>query len=178
MSGAASMHHVRVTSLSRAATRGWVSLGNLRYACALGRSGLRVLKREGDGGTPVGRWALRKVYYRADRLSRPRVRLPVVCIRPPDGWCDAVGDCNYNRPVRRPYRASYEAMWRDDALYDLVVVLGHNDRPRVQGKGSAVFMHVARPDYAPTAGCVAMRRGDLLRLLSVLGRRSALLIGS
>lgn len=133
---------------------------------ALGRGGVRTDKREGDGATPVGCFALRRVLYRPDRLSAPATALPVAALEPDDGWCDDPGHPAYNRPVRRPFPVSHEAMWRDDGLYDVVVVLGHNDDPVVPGAGSAVFLHVARPDYAPTAGCVALALADLLRLLA------------
>lgn len=165
-----------VTSLSAAASRGIVRIAGLSFPCALGRSGCRATKREGDGATPIGVWPVRMAYYRADRILRPRSRLQLRAIGKADGWCDGIGDRNYNRPVRHPYPASAEAMWREDGLYDLVVVLGHNDRPRIQGHGSAVFMHVARPDWAPTAGCVALRLADLRRLVGLLAARSVLRI--
>jgi L,D-peptidoglycan transpeptidase YkuD (ErfK/YbiS/YcfS/YnhG family) len=136
------------------------------FRCALGRGGIRADKREGDGATPVGCFALRRVLYRPDRLVEvPRTGLPVAPIAPKDGWCDDAGDPAYNRPVTLPYAASHEEMWRADGLYDVVVVLGHNDDPVVPGQGSAVFLHVAKPDYEPTAGCVALHLGDLLALL-------------
>jgi len=154
-----------VLGLSAAATRGVVRLGGLAFPCALGRSGRSVRKREGDGATPVGRWRLLGVLYRSDRGRCPSTRLPVRPIAPDDGWCDAPGDRNYNRPVRHPYPASAERLWREDGLYDIVVVLSHNVRPRVRGAGSAVFMHLARPGYRPTEGCIALKREHLLRLL-------------
>jgi len=154
-----------VLGLSAAATRGVVRLGALAFPCALGRSGRSVRKREGDGATPVGRWRLLGVLYRSDRGRCPSTRLPVRPIAPDDGWCDAPGDRNYNRPVRHPYPASAERLWREDGLYDIVVVLSHNVRPRVRGAGSAVFMHLARPGYRPTEGCIALKREHLLRLL-------------
>jgi L,D-peptidoglycan transpeptidase YkuD (ErfK/YbiS/YcfS/YnhG family) len=109
------------------------------------------------------------VLYRADRVRRPQTRLPLRPIRPEDGWCDDPADRNYNRPVRHPYPASAERLWRADHLYDVVVVLTHNARPRVRGGGSAVFMHLARPEYTPTEGCIALRRAHLLQLLRRLG---------
>jgi L,D-peptidoglycan transpeptidase YkuD (ErfK/YbiS/YcfS/YnhG family) len=160
---------VLVLGLSATLPRGIVKLGGLAFACALGRSGRRTRKREGDGATPVGCWRVLGVLYRADRVPRPATRLPVRRIFPRDGWCDAPADRNYNRPVRHPYPASAEHLWRADVLYDLVVVLSHNFRPRVRGAGSAVFMHVARPGYGPTEGCIALRRDHLARLVSRLG---------
>ena len=155
--------------LAAGRTRGRLRIGQLCYPCALGRSGCRAAKREGDGATPLGLWKPRAVYYRADRVGRPRSGLPVRVLRPHDGWCDAPGDANYNRPVRHPYAASAERLWRADALYDVIVVLGYNERPRVQGRGSAIFMHVARPGFQPTEGCIALARAHLLRVLERLG---------
>ena len=162
---AAELH---VSGLSMASTRGWASIGGQRFPCALGRSGRRTVKREGDGATPVGAFKVRRAFYRPDRLMRPATRVPLEPLRPDDGWCDAVGDRNYNRKVKHPYPASAEQMWREDHLYDLIIVLDHNERPRVQGGGSAVFMHVARGDFEPTAGCIAFQRPELLRLLKLL----------
>jgi L,D-peptidoglycan transpeptidase YkuD (ErfK/YbiS/YcfS/YnhG family) len=162
-----------VLVLSGSASRGWLKLGGLTFPCALGRTGCRARKREGDGATPAGRWRTRAVLYRADRVRRPCTRLPVKAIGPFDGWCDAPADRNYNRPVRLPYPASAERLWRTDGLYDIVVVLGYNDYPRVRGRGSAVFMHVARPGYTPTEGCIALAIPHLLRLLGRLGPQSA-----
>ncbi|QQP89653.1 L,D-transpeptidase family protein [Skermanella sp. TT6] len=135
------------------------------FRCALGRGGISAAKREGDGATPVGSFALRRVLYRPDRLAAPETALPVAPIAPDDGWCDDPADPDYNRPVKLPFAPRHEEMWRADGLYDVVVVIGHNDDPVVPGEGSAVFMHVAKPDYEPTAGCVALALPDLLALL-------------
>ena len=144
---------------------GPVTTGRLRWPggevpCVLGRGGIRAEKREGDGATPVGRFPLRRVLWRADRLTPPETALPLHPIAEHDGWCDAPDDPNYNRLVKLPYAAGHEKMWRDDALYDLVVVLGYNDDPVTPGRGSAIFLHVAKPDYAPTHGCVALAKED------------------
>jgi L,D-peptidoglycan transpeptidase YkuD (ErfK/YbiS/YcfS/YnhG family) len=164
----------RVHALSARAANGILVLGNLRFPCALGRSGRRWRKREGDGATPAGSWPIREVLYRADRIGRPRTRLPIRPIRPEDGWCDAPNDRNYNRRVRHPYPSSAERMWRNDGLYDVVVVLGYNERPRVNGRGSAIFLHVARAGYAPTEGCIALELKHLLRLLQRLAPGSSI----
>ena len=136
---------------------------------AFGKGGLKLAadKREGDGASPVGLWALRRVLWRPDRGPQPVTGLPVLPIALDDGWCDASGDPLYNRPVKLPYPASAEHMWREDHLYDIVVILGHNDDPVVNGMGSAIFMHLARPDYGPTAGCVALDRDNLADLLAM-----------
>lgn len=143
---------------------------------ALGRSGIRAMKREGDGGTPLGRFPIRLVLYRADRGPRPRTRLPVRAIRDNDGWCDDPAVRNYNRLIRLPTRRSAEGLKRADHLYDLVLVLGYNDRPRVKGRGSAIFVHLARPGYTPTEGCIALTRSDLLALLAEAKPGSAIAV--
>lgn len=140
----------------------------------LGRSGVRVDKREGDGATPAGRWPMRRVLYRPDRLPPPVTGLPVGELASDDGWCDDPADLRYNRPIRLPCAAGHERLWRDDGLYDLVVVLGHNDDPVIPGRGSAIFMHVARPDGGPTEGCVAFALPDLLALVRACGPGSTL----
>ncbi|MDK9721087.1 MAG: L,D-transpeptidase family protein [Rhodospirillales bacterium] len=138
-------------------------LGSFR--CALGRTGILMAKKEGDGATPAGIFPLRRVFFRPDRQPFPVTRLPVWPLHSFDGWCDAPDHPDYNRPVRLPFAASHEKMWRDDSLYDLGAVLGHNDDPPLPGLGSAIFMHVAKPDYAPTEGCVALSLADLAALL-------------
>jgi L,D-peptidoglycan transpeptidase YkuD (ErfK/YbiS/YcfS/YnhG family) len=143
---------------------------------AIGPGGIAIKGGEGDGITPIGRWPVREIFYRADRIARPNVTLPLRAIRPEDGWCDAPGDANYNRLVTLPYRASAERMWRDDGLYDLVAVLGFNDDPVVPGKGSAIFLHLARPDYEMTHGCVALAFADALAALEQLQPGDAVVV--
>ncbi len=135
---------------------GTLTLGAVTFACALGRSGLTYTKREGDGATPIGRFELLNVYYRADRGSCPVTYLPVSPLSPRDGWCDSSGDALYNRPVDLPFARSHEELWREDRLYDILVVLNYNMYPRVPDEGSAIFFHVAREGFLPTEGCVAV----------------------
>jgi L,D-peptidoglycan transpeptidase YkuD (ErfK/YbiS/YcfS/YnhG family) len=151
-------------------------VGVRAFRCAVGRRGIVLNKREGDGGTPAGSWPLREVFYRPDRLAMPMTRLPVRPLALYDGWCDAPGDARYNRPVRLPYPASAEQLWRGDHMYDLIVVVGYNDAPVVPGRGSAIFLHVARPGYTGTAGCVAFRRSHLLTILAAIDTRSRLIV--
>jgi len=151
------------------ATTGMARMGERRFPCVLGRSGIYADKREGDGATPAGRFPLRRVLYRADRDPAPDTVLPSRPLRESDGWCDEPLSPSYNQPVFLPFAASHEEMWRQDRLYDLVVVIGHNDAPVVPYLGSAVFLHVASPDREPTAGCVAFAKQDLLEILSRLG---------
>ena len=143
-----------------------VALAHGVRPAALGRSGIRALKREGDGGTPSGRFAVRQVLYRADRMQRPRTLLPLRAIRNHDGWCEDPSDRNYNRLVKLSPRSNADRLKREDQLYDLVLVLGYNDRPRMRGRGSAIFVHLVRPGFTPTAGCIALSRHDLLMLLA------------
>ncbi len=139
------------------------------YRCALGHGGVRIDKQEGDGATPAGRFPLRRVLYRPDRLSAPTTLLPVAALALADGWCDDPGDPQYNRPVRLPYAARHEELWRTDALYDVIVVIGYNDAPVVPGRGSAIFLHLASADYRPTQGCVALALPDLVEILAEVG---------
>jgi len=134
--------------------------------CVLGQTGVREDKVEGDGATPAGLLPLRRILYRADRMPPPRCPMPIEPIAATDGWCDDPVDRHYNRFVHLPYDARHEELWRRDGVYDVVAVLGWNDSPVVKGRGSAIFLHVARPDYAPTEGCVALSLPDLSRLLS------------
>jgi L,D-peptidoglycan transpeptidase YkuD (ErfK/YbiS/YcfS/YnhG family) len=146
------------------------------FRCALGRGGLSDDKREGDGATPIGAWPLRRLLYRPDRLPPPPTGLPALPIGPADGWCDAPGDRNYNRPVILPYPASAESLWREDAVYDLIVPLGYNDGPILPGRGSAIFLHLAREGYLPTEGCVALAPADLLAYLAVATTASRVVV--
>jgi L,D-peptidoglycan transpeptidase YkuD (ErfK/YbiS/YcfS/YnhG family) len=157
---------------------GRFDLGGRWTRCALGPAGVvaAAAKREGDGASPAGAWPMRRVLFRADRRPPPRTGLPVEPLRPSDGWCDAPADPAYNRRVTLPYPASAERLWRDDGVYDLIVTLGHNDDPVVAGAGSAIFLHLARPDYAPTQGCVALAAGDLADLLRLAKPGDALVI--
>lgn len=155
--------------LFRAHADGRFELEGRILRCAIGKAGAISAddKREGDGKSPRGTWPLREVWYRPDVYPHgPTTALPVRATRPDDGWCDAPDDPNYNRPVTLPYPASAERMWRDDAVYDLVVILGHNDDPPVPGLGSAIFMHLARDGYPGTEGCVALAREDIEAVLA------------
>ncbi|MDP2699213.1 L,D-transpeptidase [Thalassospira sp.] len=146
------------------------------FRCALGKTGITDTKREGDGATPVGRWKLRYVLYRADRRAAPVTALPVQAITPDDGWCDDPAHASYNRPVRLPCAASHEKLWREDGLYDLVVTLTHNDAPAIPGNGSAIFMHIARPGYSGTEGCIALAADDLETVLGDCRRDTHIVI--
>ena len=137
------------------------------FRAALGRGGVTADKQEGDGATPIGTLPLRRVLYRPDRAKAPVSAVPVQPLVPSDGWCDDPALAQYNRLVRLPLQGSAEVLWRDDTIYDIIGVLGWNDRPVRPGRGSAIFLHIARPDFAPTDGCVALAADDLRRMLAM-----------
>jgi L,D-peptidoglycan transpeptidase YkuD (ErfK/YbiS/YcfS/YnhG family) len=156
--------------------RGWITAGPLRIAVALGRTGIKANKREGDGATPAGRFRPVRLWWRKDRAPRPPVLLPTRPIDPADGWCEDPADRRYNRPIRLEPGAPGDRLTRRDGLYDLVIEIDHNTRPRIAGRGSAVFIHVARPGLGPTAGCVAMPAAALRRLVRRMGPKTRIVI--
>ncbi|MCW9036176.1 MAG: L,D-transpeptidase family protein [Rhodospirillales bacterium] len=148
------------------------------YTCALGRSGIGKKQKEGDGLTPLGTFALREVFYRADRIEKPKTNLPIYSISKTMGWCDDPNSKEYNKKVELPFDGSHESLWRDDGLYDLIVVVGYNDDPIIPNKGSAIFLHVAKPEYQPTEGCVAFALADLITILKDCSNEAVLKINS
>lgn len=160
--------------------RGTVLAGAIAVPCALGRGGAQIKWREGDGRSPTGLFALRRLHFRGDRLKRPRSNLAIDPIADDAWWCDDGSDRAYNRLVRRrlPPPTCAERLKRADRLYDIVIEIGFNDRPAVRNKGSGIFWHVARENFTPTAGCVATRLTDLQRILPSLGPRTRIRIGA
>jgi L,D-peptidoglycan transpeptidase YkuD (ErfK/YbiS/YcfS/YnhG family) len=157
-------------------TRGWLIAGARAVPVALGRTGIKANKREGDGATPRGTFRLKRLWWRGDRHPRPATLLPARRIRPDDGWCEDPSDRHYNRPIKLPPGSKADRLARTDALYDFVVELDHNTRPRIAGRGSAVFIHVARPALAPTAGCIALELNSLRQLLAKIGPRTSIVV--
>ncbi len=147
---------------------GTLAFGDLEFRCALGRGGVRADKCEGDGATPRARMKLRRVFYRPDRVAKPVTLLAARALTQTDGWCDDPAAPDYNRLVHLPHPARHEQLWRDSPVYDVLVELGWNDDPVIANRGSAIFLHVAREDYAPTEGCVALMRADLIALLALV----------
>src|SRR6202035_4105047 len=168
---------VRVRRAAAGRSRGVLLAGGRAIPVVLGRSGIAANKREGDGATPRGRFRLIRLWWRADRGPRPRTPLATRPIDRALAWCEDPADRRYNRPFRRSANEPGDRLWRDDHLYDLVIELSHNTRPRIAGRGSAVFVHVARPDRSGTAGCVALDARDLRRLLGRLGPKTRIDIG-
>jgi len=174
---APALQHIRVRARAGRPSEGWLSAGHLRLRVALGTSGIRASKREGDGGTPHGAFRLVRLWWRKDRTPRPRTLLPIRQIAESDAWCENPADRRYNRPIRLDGDAMGDRLWRDDHLYDFLIELDHNTRPRVSGRGSAVFVHLARPGFRPTAGCVALAPESFRRLLARLGPNTRIVIG-
>ncbi len=158
------------------ATKGVLIAGTKRFDCALGKSGVSIDKVEGDGKTPVGTHALRELYYRADRLTKPETGMEAKVLQQDMAWCDDPAHPDYNKRITLPHPTDTREKRGDDPIFDIIVVLGYNDDPVVPGKGSAVFMHVAREGLTPTAGCVALKLGDLLEVLKVLDKSSHITI--
>lgn len=148
----------------------------LALPVALGRGGIKANKREGDGGTPRGRFRARRLWWRADKYPRPATALPTQRIGPNDGWCEDPDDRRYNQPIKVPPKAKVDRLARNDNLYDFIIEIDHNTRPRIAGRGSAVFVHAARKGFAPTAGCVALELNTLRRLLARLGTRTRIVV--
>ena len=167
---------IRVKPAAGNPRRGWLTAGSLIIPVALGRGGILANKREGDGGTPRGIFRPRQLWWRGDRHSRPKTFLPARIITAADAWCEDPRDRRYNRPITLANDASGDRLWRDDHLYDLIVEIDHNTRPRIAKRGSAVFIHLAREGLQPTAGCIAMPLVDLKRLVARLGRDSVIRI--
>lgn len=157
--------------------RGWLAANGRTVPVALGRGGIKADKREGDGATPKGVFRPLRLWWRADRHPRPRTFLPVRAIRSDDAWCEDPASRRYNQPVRLNTNHNGDRLRRDDHLYDFIIEIDHNTAPRIAGRGSAVFLHLARENFGPTAGCVAMTKPALLRLLERMGSRTRIVIG-
>src|SRR5262249_11576360 len=169
---AVALRAIRVAARPGRRTEGWLTVGPLRIPVAIGRSGVRADKRGGDGARPRGRFRPLRVWWRADRGLRPRTLLPVRRLTSIDAWCEDPADRRYNRPLRLADGQTGDRLWRKDHLYDLIIELNHNARPRVAGRGSGIFVHVARPGLAPTAGCVALPASPLRRVLVRIGPKT------
>jgi L,D-peptidoglycan transpeptidase YkuD (ErfK/YbiS/YcfS/YnhG family) len=168
---------IRIRPAAGDPRRGWLTAGGRTAPVALGRGGVRADKREGDGGTPKGAFRPRRLWWRADRHPRPLTFLPVRPIRPEDAWCEDPSSRHYNRPMRLERGHSGDRLRRDDHLYDFIVEIDHNSAPPIAGRGSAVFLHLARENFAPTAGCISMTKATMLRLLARLGPQTRIVIG-
>jgi len=167
---------LRVRTAPAARSRGLLAAGPHVFPVALGRGGILANKREGDGATPRGRFRLVRLWWNPERGPRPATRLPVRRIAPDDAWCENPADARYNRSIKMTPGSAGDRLARQDHLYDLIVEIDHNSRPRIARRGSAVFLHLARPGLAPTAGCVAMPKARLRQLLRRVDPRTRLVI--
>jgi L,D-peptidoglycan transpeptidase YkuD (ErfK/YbiS/YcfS/YnhG family) len=174
---AAGFRRVRVRRSTAGRSHGILLAGRLAIPVVLGRSGIAANKREGDGATPRGCFRFVRLWWRADRSPRPPTALRSRRIEPTLAWCEDPADRRYNRPFRRSASGLGDRLWRDDGLYDFVLEIDHNIRPRITGRGSAVFVHVARQGRSPTAGCIALDPFVLRRLLQWLGPHTRIEIG-
>ena len=167
-----------IRSTGKTASKGRVQVNHITYPCVIGKGGVGVKSREGDGITPVGCWKMAYFLYRADRIQKPHSLLSGFAIRPGDSWCDLVTSRHYNRPLAATLPGSSEALWRQDNLYDIVIVLDHNTRPAISGRGSAIFIHLSGSDNPYTQGCIALDRPDLLKILYSCGPQTKVQINS
>jgi L,D-peptidoglycan transpeptidase YkuD (ErfK/YbiS/YcfS/YnhG family) len=168
---------IRVRAAAGNSRRGWLTAGSWTIPVALGRGGIIANKREGDGGTPKGIFRPRRLWWRADRHSRPKTLLPIRAIRADDAWCEDPSSRHYNQPIKFSIGESGDRLRRDDHLYDFIIEIDHNTAPRMAGRGSAVFLHLARAGFSPTAGCVSMEKSAMLRLLRQIGPQTKIAIG-
>ena len=165
-----SITYLHVFVKNARARQGVLKCGHVYFPCLLGKNGKTHRKREGDGKTPIGKWKLVQLFIRPDKMGRQRSALNQTQMKPNDGWCDAKGHRCYNRFIKLPFNASHENLWRNDQAYDLVVTTNHNQRPRIQGGGSAIFLHVKNRDAIGTEGCIAL---SAKHLRQVIGRCTA-----
>jgi L,D-peptidoglycan transpeptidase YkuD (ErfK/YbiS/YcfS/YnhG family) len=168
---------VRIRRAAGNPRRGWLTAGALTIPVALGRGGILSNKFEGDGGTPRGVFHPIQLWWRADRHPRPRTHLPMRPIRPDDAWSEDPNDRHYNQPIKRTRNGEGDRLMRKDHLYDFIIEIDHNTYPRIAHRGSAVFMHLARENFSPTAGCVGMTKSAMLQLLARIGPDTKIVIG-
>jgi len=167
---------IRVHTAAGNRSRGWLAAGAITIPVAIGRGGIKANKHEGDGGTPRGIFQPQRLWWRADRHPRPRTLLPVRAIRPDDAWCEDPSDRRYNQPVRLGRGEGGDRLARTDHLYDFIIEIDHNTRPRIAGRGSAVFLHLARDGFRPTAGCIGMTKTAMVQLLTRIGPKTKIVI--
>jgi L,D-peptidoglycan transpeptidase YkuD (ErfK/YbiS/YcfS/YnhG family) len=168
--------HLHVFVINASSSKGVLRIGHAQFPCFLGKNGKTHQKREGDGKSPVGRWKLERLNYRPDEMIRPLSKISMRAMNKTDGWCDEAGNRSYNRSIKLPFSASHEELWRKDEAYDLVVTTNHNQRPRKQGGGSAIFLHVIRKGANETEGCIALSEKHLRIVLARCGRKTYLVI--
>jgi len=149
---------------------------NLKFKCALGKAGIRKKKKEGDNITPKGIYKIIKIYYRDDRIKKISSKFKLIKIRKNMGWCDDPKSKKYNQLIKLPNRYSHEKFFKNDNSYDLIVILNYNINPIIKNKGSAIFIHIAKKNYKSTAGCIALKKNDLLKLIKIIDTNTKIFI--
>ena len=147
-------------------------------SCAIGRDGLTKNKIEGDHKTPIGEFKFKKVFYRADKLGKMVFNLPSQVIDKDCGWCDDPEHKQYNQLIKFPFSASAEKLHRDDDLYDLLFVINYNTDPIIPGNGSAIFLHISKPNFGGTEGCIAIEKKNIIELSKKIDLETKLIIKS
>jgi L,D-peptidoglycan transpeptidase YkuD (ErfK/YbiS/YcfS/YnhG family) len=168
--------YLHVYAINKSKSQGTLKLGHMSFPCLLGKTGRKFIKREGDGASPIGKWKLERLYFRPDKLLKPKCMMPSLPLNREDGWCDARGHRCYNRFIKTPFAASHENLWRNDQAYDLVVTTSHNQRPRQQNGGSAIFFHVINKGARSTEGCIALTEKHLRIVLEHCSNQTYLVI--
>lgn len=149
---------------------------NLKFRCALGKNGIKKKIKEGDLITPKGIFSLKKVYYRKDRIKNLKTKLKKIKIKKNMAWCNDPKSEFYNKEIKLPSRYNYEKLYRKDKVYDIIITLDYNTNPIIKNKGSAIFIHIAKKKYEPTAGCIALKKKDLIELLKNIKKNTKIKI--
>lgn len=151
---------------------------NLKYRCAIGKAGIKKKQKEGDNITPKGTFKITRVYYRSDKVKNISTSIKKIKIKKNMGWCNDSKSPFYNREIKLPSKFSFEKLYRNDNLYDLLAVLNYNTEPAKKNKGSAIFIHIAKKRFKPTAGCIALQEKDLMNLMKVIKKNSKIKISA
>ncbi len=157
---------------------GYLKYKNFNFRCALGKSGIKIKKQEGDNVTPIGIFKIIKIYYRDDKIKKIKTPIKKIKIKKNMGWCDDPKSSFYNQQIELPSKFSYEKLYRNDCIYDLLAVLNYNLNPVIKNKGSGIFIHIAKRKYKPTAGCIALKKSDLIRLLQIIKKNTKIKIST
>ena len=143
----------------------YLTYGQYKVKCAIGKRGIGLKKKEGDLITPIGQYKIKYILYRKDRIKKIQTKLRKIVIKRNMGWCDDPKSKNYNKLINLPFNNSYEKLFKKENTYDIILVLNYNMRPIKKNKGSAIFIHIAKKNYKKTLGCIAINKTDLLKLL-------------
>jgi L,D-peptidoglycan transpeptidase YkuD (ErfK/YbiS/YcfS/YnhG family) len=155
---------------------GFLSYKNLKFRCAVGKAGIKKKKKEGDNITPKGIFKITKIYYRSDKIKNIKTPIKTIKIKKNMGWCDDPHSIHYNKQIKLPSRFSHEKLYRKDNLYDLFLVINYNTNPIIKNKGSAIFLHITKDSYKKTKGCIALKKGDLIQLISKIRKNTKIKI--